>query len=268
MLECSNNITNTLEYPVKSIFFQELSDGLSIFIEGKQTFVPKTHANFDSILKSLREKAFAKIEDLINGVTAAKPVLSANWPFPGAAVQRSPSRISVPAPQRKNYHKNRRVYVFDNGSYRGVVYLKNANKLYDRTGVFIATVGSPNVKIRAARTATVEKMLLRIPKGEREKFYIVEEKAVPVLQATVDADTDGVIARVKNIVAEQLGITDVDFIQPKHHFILDLGADSLDLIELVMGFEDEFGGEVTDAEAEKLTTVQEVVDYVRSRLSH
>jgi acyl carrier protein len=252
---------------VKNIFFQELSDGLSIFIEGKQTFVPKTHANFDLILKSLREKAFVKIEDLIKGVTAPKPALSVDWPFPVAAVQRSPSRISVQAPQRKNYHKNRRVYVFDNGSYRGVVYLKNGTELYDRTGVFIATVGNPNVKIRAARTATVEKMLLRIPKSEREKFYITEDATVPVLHATVNSDTDGVSHRVKKIVAKQLGLS-VNDIKPERRFVHDLGADSLDLVELVMALEDEFGCPCPDEDAERITTVQAAIDYARSKLTH
>jgi acyl carrier protein len=70
-----------------------------------------------------------------------------------------------------------------------------------------------------------------------------------------------VAAKVKQIIAEQLGIDEPD-IKPESHFVDDLGADSLDQVELVMALEEEFGIEIPDEEAEKITTVQAAVDYV------
>ena len=66
--------------------------------------------------------------------------------------------------------------------------------------------------------------------------------------------------RVKKIVAEQLGVNDAD-IKPESTFVDDLGADSLDTVELVMALEEEFECEIPDEEAEKITTVQLAIDY-------
>jgi len=68
--------------------------------------------------------------------------------------------------------------------------------------------------------------------------------------------------RVKKIVAEQLGVK--EDIANDASFIDDLGADSLDTVELVMALEEEFECEIPDDEAEKITTVQQAVDYVNS----
>jgi acyl carrier protein len=69
--------------------------------------------------------------------------------------------------------------------------------------------------------------------------------------------------RVKKIVAEQLGVNEAD-IKIDSSFIDDLGADSLDTVELVMALEDEFETEIPDEEAEKITTVKQAIDYVKS----
>ena len=71
--------------------------------------------------------------------------------------------------------------------------------------------------------------------------------------------------RVKRIVAEQLGINE-DEIKSEASFVEDLGADSLDTVELVMALEEEFGTEIPDEEAEKITTIQQAVDYIDSHM--
>ena len=67
--------------------------------------------------------------------------------------------------------------------------------------------------------------------------------------------------RVKKIVAEQLGVKE-DEVKNTSSFVEDLGADSLDTVELVMALEEEFETEIPDEEAEKITTVQAAIDYV------
>ena len=69
--------------------------------------------------------------------------------------------------------------------------------------------------------------------------------------------------RVKKIVAEQLGVKE-DEVRTEASFVDDLGADSLDTVELVMALEEEFETEIPDEEAEKITTVKEAVAYVNS----
>jgi acyl carrier protein len=71
--------------------------------------------------------------------------------------------------------------------------------------------------------------------------------------------------RVRKIVSEQLG-TDNDKIKNASSFIDDLGADSLDTVELVMALEEEFDTEIPDEEAEKITTVQQAIDYINKNL--
>jgi acyl carrier protein len=72
--------------------------------------------------------------------------------------------------------------------------------------------------------------------------------------------------RVKKIVVEQLGVKD-DEVTFEASFVDDLGADSLDTVELVMALEEEFECEIPDDEAEKITTVQQAVDYVKAHTS-
>ena len=70
-------------------------------------------------------------------------------------------------------------------------------------------------------------------------------------------------ARVKKIVAEQLGVNEAE-VKTASSFVDDLGADSLDNVELVMALEDEFGTEIPDEEAEKITSVQQAIDVVKA----
>ena len=72
--------------------------------------------------------------------------------------------------------------------------------------------------------------------------------------------------RLKKIVVEQLGV-DEEQVTPEASFVDDLNADSLDLVELIMSLEDEFGAEISDEDAEKIRTVQDAVDYVEERAS-
>ena len=72
--------------------------------------------------------------------------------------------------------------------------------------------------------------------------------------------------QVRAIIAEQLGIK-VDEIKQDASFVDDLGADSLDTVELVMALEEEFETEIPDEEAEKITTVQNAIDYVKKSKS-
>ena len=69
--------------------------------------------------------------------------------------------------------------------------------------------------------------------------------------------------KVKEVIIDKLGVEN-DSIKSEAHFVNDLGADSLDTVELIMEFEEEFGIEIPDEDAEKITTVQLAVDYLDS----
>lgn len=70
--------------------------------------------------------------------------------------------------------------------------------------------------------------------------------------------------RVKEIIVEQLGVN-AEQVTPEASFIDDLGADSLDSVELIMAFEEEFGAEIPDEDAEKLTSVGKVIEYLKAK---
>jgi acyl carrier protein len=76
------------------------------------------------------------------------------------------------------------------------------------------------------------------------------------------AEKDAVFDKVKEIIVDQLGVEE-DEVTPEAHFVEDLGADSLDIVELVMALEEEFGLEIPDEEAEKISTVNDAVEYIR-----
>jgi acyl carrier protein len=71
--------------------------------------------------------------------------------------------------------------------------------------------------------------------------------------------------RVKDIIVEQLGVEE-DEVAPDASFIDDLGADSLDTVELVMAFEEEFNIEIPDEDAEGIATVQDAIDYIKANV--
>ena len=77
--------------------------------------------------------------------------------------------------------------------------------------------------------------------------------------------TEDVFEKVKAIIVEQLGVADTS-VEMDSSFIDDLGADSLDIVELVMALEEEFDLEIPDADAEKVVTVGDVVDYIKENV--
>ena len=78
-------------------------------------------------------------------------------------------------------------------------------------------------------------------------------------------NTEEVFEKVKSIIVEQLGVTDTS-VTMEASFIDDLGADSLDIVELVMAIEEEFDIEIPDTDAEKVVTVGDVVDYIEENV--
>jgi acyl carrier protein len=78
-------------------------------------------------------------------------------------------------------------------------------------------------------------------------------------------DREEIFTKVKALIVEQLGV-DEDKVTLKANFREDLEADSLDLVELIMAFEEEFGGEISDEEAQEITTVGQAVDYLVKHL--
>ena len=79
--------------------------------------------------------------------------------------------------------------------------------------------------------------------------------------------TDGTtFERLKKIIVEQLGVEEDD-VTPEAAFVEDLNADSLDLVELIMSLEEEFGTEISDEDAEKIRTVGDAVDYIDEHAS-
>ena len=77
-------------------------------------------------------------------------------------------------------------------------------------------------------------------------------------------DEAKVLEQVKKVVVDQLGVSEAE-VKKESSFVDDLGADSLDTVELVMALEEAFGMEIPDEEAEKLLTVKDVVDYVKAK---
>ena len=72
--------------------------------------------------------------------------------------------------------------------------------------------------------------------------------------------------RVKEIIVEQLGVNEAE-VKPEAKFVDDLGADSLDLVELVMALEEEYNMEISDEDAEKILTVGDAIEYIKAHVS-
>ena len=83
---------------------------------------------------------------------------------------------------------------------------------------------------------------------------------------TTDILESGVGKRVKEIILEKLEVKEEEIV-PEAKFVDDLGADSLDLVEMVMSFENEYGIEISDEDAETLLTVEKAIDYIQRRLA-
>ena len=78
------------------------------------------------------------------------------------------------------------------------------------------------------------------------------------------ASPEEIAERIKNIIVEQLGVSKEE-LTPQASFIEDLGADSLDIVELIMALEEEYEMEIPDEDAEKIQTVEDVINYVQSK---
>jgi acyl carrier protein len=101
------------------------------------------------------------------------------------------------------------------------------------------------------------------PVVQGASIMLYNRRFVPA--AEVASHMSSIEDRVKKIVVEQLGVKDEE-VTPSASFVDDLGADSLDTVELVMALEEEFECEIPDEEAEKITTVQQAIDYVKAHV--
>ncbi len=79
-------------------------------------------------------------------------------------------------------------------------------------------------------------------------------------------NTEEIFEKIKEIIVDQLGVAEAS-VTMEASFIDDLGADSLDIVELVMALEEEFDMEIPDSDAEKVVTVQDVVDYIKDNVN-
>jgi acyl carrier protein len=114
------------------------------------------------------------------------------------------------------------------------------------------------------RTAAPADEPLRTPGEARDPAARGRDKQWTPIggQEDIKAMAEPVEKRVKDIICQQLGVEE-DEITPDAKFIEDLGADSLDTVELVMAFEEEFGLDIKDEDAEKILTVQDAINYIK-----
>ena len=112
---------------------------------------------------------------------------------------------------------------------------------------------------------TTYRTYFRIEKAIRDDPEYDEKKAKAAIARYLTLHPHN-LAQKAEIIVEQLGVDEAD-IKPEASFVDDLNADSLDLVELVMSLEEEFGTEISDEDAEKIRTVQDAVDYIDEHLN-
>ena len=105
-----------------------------------------------------------------------------------------------------------------------------------------------------------------LPADTYVRYLRSNNRDVKFIEEVIYMDENEIFSRVKDVIAEQLGIDDLDTITSETTFIDDLGADSLDVVELIMAFEEEFDLEIPEVEAEKISTVGDVVDYIKENV--
>ncbi len=115
------------------------------------------------------------------------------------------------------------------------------------------------------RGQSAETNLEQLKKELSLKIDDVAEMTASSLQSVPDKNADPIAVQCMALIAEQLGM-ECKEVLPHHNIIANYGADSLDVLQLVMAFEDAFVIEIPDSDAEKIVTVRDVIDYIRARL--
>jgi len=111
---------------------------------------------------------------------------------------------------------------------------------------------------------TVSTKEISLQNNTSKKLVQLPEGKCNHVRFDIDASSDDITSRVKKVIAEQLGVSEEN-VTDGAYFINDLGADSLDIVELIMALEDEFSIEIPDEDAEKIETVGDAIKYIASK---
>ncbi len=134
------------------------------------------------------------------------------------------------------------------------------------------TIGQPGDKYEQEADRIAGQMVQHINRPQMIQQQADIQQPLPISQVTLNhsiqakGDANNTAVKVQRIVCEQLGVTE-ELIKPESSFVEDLGADSLDTVELVMAFEEEFDTEISDEAAERITTVQAAIDYINEYMA-